>query len=223
MRRVRPCRFRGISIANCSTRCLGHQPEGAWNDFVDRYMGLIYHVIHHVAHARSVPRSTDADVEDVAADILPRDRRRRLQGPPRLQGEQQLAAHLSDGRRRSGLRPGDRPRGSASPSWATRTPHRSSVDDDASAEVEPIIAAEEVEADALAPCPSARREVVKLYHLKYLNYRQIGKQLGGIPENSVGPDPRQGPPESQADRRAALAELIHAHVGWRRASGEPHP
>ena len=29
-------------------------------------------------------------------------------------------------------------------------------------------------------------EVVRLYHLKYLNYRQIGKQLG-IPENSVGP------------------------------------
>ena len=29
-------------------------------------------------------------------------------------------------------------------------------------------------------------EVVRLYHLQYLNYRQIGKQLG-IPENSVGP------------------------------------
>ncbi len=28
--------------------------------------------------------------------------------------------------------------------------------------------------------------MVRLYHLKYLNYRQIGKQLG-IPENSVGP------------------------------------
>jgi RNA polymerase sigma-70 factor (ECF subfamily) len=28
--------------------------------------------------------------------------------------------------------------------------------------------------------------MVRLYHLKYLNYRQIAKQLG-IPENSVGP------------------------------------
>ena len=26
-------------------RCLKHEP-GAWNDFVDRYMGLIYHTIH---------------------------------------------------------------------------------------------------------------------------------------------------------------------------------
>ena len=34
--------------------------------------------------------------------------------------------------------------------------------------------------------PDREAEVVRLYHLKYLNYRQIGKQLG-IPENSVGP------------------------------------
>ena len=34
--------------------------------------------------------------------------------------------------------------------------------------------------------PEREAEVVKLYHLKYLNYRQIGKQLG-IAENSVGP------------------------------------
>ena len=29
-------------------------------------------------------------------------------------------------------------------------------------------------------------QVVRLYHLSFLNYRQIGKELG-IPENSVGP------------------------------------
>src|SRR6202042_1711828 len=37
---------------NLIDRCLRKEP-GAWNDFVDRYMGLIYHVIHHAAHARS--------------------------------------------------------------------------------------------------------------------------------------------------------------------------
>ena len=49
-------------------RCLGKEP-GAWNDFVDRYMGLIYHVIHHVSHARSVVLSP-ADTEDIAAEIF---------------------------------------------------------------------------------------------------------------------------------------------------------
>ena len=34
---------------------LNHQP-GAWNDFVDRYLGLIYHVVHHTAHlAQQLP------------------------------------------------------------------------------------------------------------------------------------------------------------------------
>src|SRR5215813_13856702 len=49
-------------------RCLRKEP-GAWNDFVDRYMGLIYHVIHHVAHARSIVLSP-ADIEDIAAEIF---------------------------------------------------------------------------------------------------------------------------------------------------------
>src|SRR5207302_9111189 len=49
-------------------RCLTHQP-GAWNDFVDRFLGLIYHVIHHTAHMRSSPLRPE-DTEDLAAEIL---------------------------------------------------------------------------------------------------------------------------------------------------------
>ena len=48
-----------------------------------------------------------------------------------------------------------------------------------------IAAAEEVER-MLQDLPEREAEVVRLYHLSYLNYRQISKQLG-IPENSVGP------------------------------------
>src|SRR5262249_22978475 len=48
--------------------CLRKEP-GAWNDFVDRYMGLIYHVIHHAAYARSRVLSSE-DVEDIAADVF---------------------------------------------------------------------------------------------------------------------------------------------------------
>src|SRR5215468_8290297 len=49
-------------------RCLAHQP-GAWNDFVDRFLGLIYHVIHHTAHLRSAPLRPE-DTEDLAAEVL---------------------------------------------------------------------------------------------------------------------------------------------------------
>ena len=49
-------------------RCLARQP-GAWNDFVDRFLGLIYHTVHHTAHLRSVELRPE-DTEDVAAEIL---------------------------------------------------------------------------------------------------------------------------------------------------------
>ena len=53
---------------NLIDRCLKKEP-GAWNDFVDRYMGLIYHVIHHASHSRSRILSSE-DVEDIAAEVL---------------------------------------------------------------------------------------------------------------------------------------------------------
>ena len=48
-------------------RCLKNEP-GAWEDFVDRFLGLIYHVVHHTAYLRSSPLRPE-DTEDVAAEI----------------------------------------------------------------------------------------------------------------------------------------------------------
>jgi RNA polymerase sigma-70 factor (ECF subfamily) len=162
-------------------RCLSHQPK-AWNDFVDRYMGLIYHVIHHVAHARSVPLS-EADVEDIAADIflaIVDDDYKVLRD---FKGISSLPTYLTVvGRRISIKAIVQRFRESE---LGHSTAHRAIVEEENPAETEPIIAAEEVER-MLAHLADREAEVVRLYHLKYLNYRQIGKQLG-IPENSVGP------------------------------------
>lgn len=49
-------------------RCLRKQP-GAWNDFVDRYLSLIYHVIGYTAHLRSAKVNAE-DVEDIAAEVM---------------------------------------------------------------------------------------------------------------------------------------------------------
>ena len=49
-------------------RCL-HHDAGAWSDFVDRFLGLIYHVIHHTSYLRSTPLRPE-DIEDVAAEVL---------------------------------------------------------------------------------------------------------------------------------------------------------
>ena len=49
-------------------RCLNRKPRG-WEDFVDRFMGLVVHVINHTAQCRSTNLSA-ADREDLAADVF---------------------------------------------------------------------------------------------------------------------------------------------------------
>ena len=62
-------------------RCLAKQP-GAWNDFVDRFLGLIYHVVQHTAHLRSTPLTLRTYCSAAAAisssDAGPSARRRVL-------------------------------------------------------------------------------------------------------------------------------------------------
>jgi RNA polymerase sigma-70 factor (ECF subfamily) len=161
-------------------RCLKHEP-GAWNDFVDRYMGLIYHVIHHVAHARSVVLGPE-DVEDIAAEIfleIVDDNYRVLR---HFNGSSALPTYLTVVARRICVKDMVKRHREAELGHVTAS---RSVTDDGSVEIEPVATAEEVER-MLKDLPDREAEVIRLYHLKYLNYRQIGKQLG-IPENSVGP------------------------------------
>src|SRR5262249_1959729 len=49
-------------------RCLHHEP-GAWNDFVDRFLGLVYHLVQHTAALRSHELQPE-DTEDIAAQVL---------------------------------------------------------------------------------------------------------------------------------------------------------
>jgi RNA polymerase sigma-70 factor (ECF subfamily) len=162
-------------------RCLHHEP-GAWNDFIDRYMGLIYHVIHHVSHARSVVLS-DEEIEDIAAEIFLAIVDDDYAVLRRFKAASSLPTYLTVVARRVCVREVVKRHREAELGHVTAP--RAVAGDDASGEVEPIATAEEVER-MLKELPEREAEVIRLYHLKYLNYRQIGKQLG-IPENSIGP------------------------------------
>jgi RNA polymerase sigma-70 factor (ECF subfamily) len=162
-------------------RCLRKEP-GAWNDFVDRYMGLIYHVIHHVSHARSIVLSP-ADIEDLAADVLLGIVDDDYAALRHFKGTSSLPTYLTVIARRICVRQVVKRHREAELGHAQA--HRAGLGSEESGEAESIATAEEVERmlEHLSP---REAEVVRLYHLQYLNYRQIGKQLG-IPENSVGP------------------------------------
>ncbi len=160
--------------------CLKKEP-GAWNDFVDRYMGLIYHTIAHVAHARS-RKVTAEDVEDIAAEIFLKIVDDDYAVLRRFKGMSSLPTYLTVIARRSCVKQLIKRQREAELGHANA--HRAAVDD-GSGEIESIVTAEEVER-MLSELSDREAEVVRLYHLKHKNYREIGKKLG-ISENSVGP------------------------------------
>ncbi|QEH36964.1 RNA polymerase sigma factor [Aquisphaera giovannonii] len=160
-------------------RCLGKEP-GAWKDFVDRYLGLIYHVIQHVAHARSRVVS-QADMEDIASEVLLKIVDDDYDILRRYQGISSLPTYLTVIVRRICIK--DMVKRRREEELGHANAHRATVGD--SGEVEAIATAEEVER-MLQDLPDREAEVVRLYHLKYMNYREIGKRLG-VPEASVGP------------------------------------
>jgi RNA polymerase sigma-70 factor, ECF subfamily len=163
-------------------RCLRKDPA-AWNDFVDRYVGLVYHAIHHVSHARSLVLSA-ADIEDIAAEIFLGIVDGDYGVLRRFRGSSSLPTYLTVVARRICVKEVVKRRREAELGRAHA--HRAVVEGETrDHQAESIATAEEVER-MLENLPEREAEVVRLYHLKSLNYRQIGKQLG-IPENSVGP------------------------------------
>ena len=145
-------------------------------------MGLIYHVTHHVSHARSIVLSP-ADIEDIAAEIFLAIVDDDYGVLRRFKGHSSLPTYLTVVARRVGVKEMVKRQREAELGHANA--HRAGVGENGSEAAETIASAEEVER-MLENLPEREAQVIRLYHLQYLNYRQIGKQLG-IPENSVGP------------------------------------
>jgi RNA polymerase sigma-70 factor (ECF subfamily) len=165
-------------------RCLTHQP-GAWNDFFDRYLGLIYHVVHHTAHLRSSTLRPE-DVEDLAAEILLQLVANDYAVLRQFRGQSSLATYLTVIARRSCVHELARrltarevqPRedGRTQPIPEPEEMPRAQLGLESLEEVEKL----------LGKLPSREREVVRLYYLEGRSYEEISTELG-IPVNSIGP------------------------------------
>lgn len=166
---------------NLLDRCVRKEP-GAWNDFVDRYMGLIYHVIQHAAHARSRLVSAE-DTEDIAAEIFLKIVDDDYAVLRRFKGISSLPTYLTVIARRTAVK--ELIRRHREEELGHTNAHRAATEDASPDDTEALASAEEVER-MLEDLPPREAEVIRLYHLKYQNYRQISKRLG-IPENTIGP------------------------------------
>lgn len=168
------------------TRCLA-QSAGSWKDFVDRFMGLFVHVIHHAAHSRSVKVNAD-DVDDLCAEVfitLVADDFAVLR---RFRGQSSLATYLTVVSRRIVVREIAKRR--MAEAFGHVTAHHTSL---GQAHASTAVAGEQQRVDSkdevremLEHLPPGDAEVVKQFHLEGKSYREISSGLG-IPENTIGP------------------------------------
>lgn len=160
--------------------CLTRQPR-AWEDFVDRFLGLVVHVIRHTTQVRSVAASPQ-DVEDLASEVFMAILAEDYAVLRRFRGQSSLATYLTVVARRVVVRELLKRR--LVPNVSDTTAMHDLPDGEVSAE-ERFSNREEVER-LLDELDGDEAEIVRLYHLEGKSYHEISSQTG-VPENSIGP------------------------------------
>ncbi len=161
-------------------RCLHHE-SGAWNDFVDRFLGLVYHVVQHTADMRSQPLKPE-DKEDAAAQVMLKIVENDYAVLRQFRGKSSLASYLTVIARRTCVN-----------ELAGRTPakgipvgineHVTEAKNNNKAK--PGLETLEEVAKLLRKLPSRERAVVRLFYLESRSYEEISSELN-IPVNSIG-------------------------------------
>jgi RNA polymerase sigma-70 factor (ECF subfamily) len=165
---------------NLLERCLERKPR-AWEDFVDRFMGLVVHVINHTAQARSLRlglQDRDDLVSEVFLDLLKDD----FAILRHFRGQSSLATYLTVVARRivvKGLLH------QKSPARLTEAGLNRSAADSHPDPNDRITDRDEVDR-LLEGLHESEARVVRMYHLDGMSYRDISQAIG-VPENSIGP------------------------------------
>jgi len=161
-------------------RCLARQPR-AWEDFVDRFLGLVLHVVHHTGQCRSIAISQH-DLEDLASDVFVAILADDYAVLRRFRGQSSLATYLTVVARRVVVKellrrrivPNNGEHGDLD-----------QVEDHAPGVEERLSNLDEVHR-FLAELDGDEADIVRLYHLEGKSYQEISQDLS-IPENSIGP------------------------------------
>ncbi|MEI8376466.1 MAG: sigma-70 family RNA polymerase sigma factor [Planctomycetota bacterium] len=163
-------------------RCLQKKPR-AWEDFVDRFMGLVLHVIRHTTQSRSI-RLSPEDRDDLCAEVFLAVIRNDFAVLRNFRSQSSLATYLTVVARRIVVRdllargPGAR--------LAVGIQHAPQMIPDPHVGVEKqAIDREEVE-QLLGSLQDTEALVVRMFHLEGKSYQEIST-IVGMPENSIGP------------------------------------
>ena len=155
----------------------------AWQDFVDRFMGLILHVIRHTAQSRSI-RLSPEDRDDLCAEVFLAIIRNDFAVLRNFRGQCSLAPYLTVVARRIVVRellargPGAR--------LAAAAQHSPQTIPDPHAGAEKLASDRDEIEQLLGSLQGTEALVVRLFYLERKSYQEIST-LVGMPENSIGP------------------------------------
>jgi RNA polymerase sigma-70 factor, ECF subfamily len=161
-------------------RCLARQPH-AWEDFVDRFLGLVVHVVRHTSHSRSIAVSQH-DQEDLASEVFVAVLADDYAVLRRFRGQSSLATYLTVISRRVVVKELLKRR--IVPNQAEISEIHN-VEDQASPAAERLSNQEEVHR-LLGELDGEEADIVRLYHLEGKTYHEISREIG-VPVNSIGP------------------------------------
>lgn len=162
-------------------RCLDRQPQ-AWEDFVDRFLGLVIHVVNHTAKSRSIRLGTQ-DCEDLASEVFLAIVSNDFSVLRRFRGESSLATYLTVIARRIVVR--ELLKRKTTSTLGAGLEKEIAGDNGSSKAEERISNREEVER-LLEELDGTEADVVRMYHLDGKSYQEISA-IVGMPENSIGP------------------------------------
>ena len=168
---------------NLLERCLQGKPR-AWEDFVDRFLGLVIHVVNHTAQARSI-RLSPEDRDDLCAEVFLAVIRRDFVLLRNFRAQSSLATYLTVVARRIVVKQLITQKSAARLGDGQGQLANHTVPDPHPGAEQRLSDREEVER-LLDGLSESEAQVVRMYHLEGKSYQQISSVLG-ISENSIGP------------------------------------
>ena len=168
---------------NLLERCLQKKPR-AWEDFVDRFMGLVVHVVNHTAQSRGMQLPPE-DRDDLCANVFLAVVENDLAFLRNFRRQCSLATYLTVVARRNVVR-----------DLSARKPVEQLINDGKDIyalssnypypSVEQRVSDQEEIARILKTLKGIEADVVRMYHLEGKTYQEISMQIG-MSENSIGP------------------------------------
>lgn len=165
-------------------RCLARKPR-SWEDFVDRFLGLVQHVVEQTCQTRSLELPRE-DREDVIADIfvaLIQDDYAVLR---RFRGESSLATYLTVVARRVAVKELLKRRSQRHGSLASDDASMGEASERSARRAEKRKEEREQVQRLLQTLDGIEADLVRMRYLDGMSYGEI-EAASGVPANSIGP------------------------------------